>query len=312
MSELADRRIVVTGATGQVGRPLAEALAATNEVIALGRFGDADQRARLEAAGVDCVVVDLASGDLSAAPGAADHVLNFSVAKSQRWDVDLAVNADAVGHLMSRYRDARSMLHCSTTAVYRPSATATAEGEPEFFDEQHGHGDHHRDLLPTYSISKVAGEAVARFAAVEFGLPTTIARLNVPYGDGGGWPAFHLLMLLGDIEIPVHPDGSRYQPIHDDDLVRDVPALLDLASVPATTINWSGDVVVSVEEWCRHLGALVGVEPRFVTNDTTIPSAVVDTARQREHLPPRAVDWRDGFRRMVAATNPHLLDGADS
>jgi nucleoside-diphosphate-sugar epimerase len=45
---LEDQRILVTGATGQVALPVALALAAKNEVIALARFKDAALRARLE------------------------------------------------------------------------------------------------------------------------------------------------------------------------------------------------------------------------------------------------------------------------
>ena len=45
--------------------------------------------------------------------------------------------------------------------------------------------------METYSIAKIAAEAVARYGARRFELPTTIARLTVPYGDNGGWPAIH-------------------------------------------------------------------------------------------------------------------------
>lgn len=39
--ERAKRKVLITGATGQVARPVAEALAAQDEVWAIGRFGDA-------------------------------------------------------------------------------------------------------------------------------------------------------------------------------------------------------------------------------------------------------------------------------
>ena len=45
-------------------------------------------------------------------------------------------------------------------------------------------------MAPTYSISKIGAEVVARFAAKEFGLPTIITRLNTPYGSNGGWPYY--------------------------------------------------------------------------------------------------------------------------
>jgi UDP-glucuronate 4-epimerase len=76
-------------------------------------------------------------------------------------------------------------------------------------------GDSHRvwDFLATYSLSKIAAEAMARFCARHLSLPTTIARLNVPYGDNGGWPAVHVDMMLAGMAIPVHTDGpSTYSP----------------------------------------------------------------------------------------------------
>ena len=96
-------------------------------------------------------------------------------------------------------------------------------------------GDNHKLLFPTYSISKIAGEAVARCTARILRVPTTIARLNVPYCDNGGWPYYHMEMMLASIPIPVPPGGpARYNPIHEDDIIATVPKLLEIASVPAT------------------------------------------------------------------------------
>src|SRR5262245_32554192 len=98
---LTDRRILVTGATGQVAFPVARALAADNHVIAVARFKDEQKRAQLEAAGVGCVGVDFAKGSLDGIPGDVDYVCNFAVVKSNRWDVDIAGNAEAAGLLMA-------------------------------------------------------------------------------------------------------------------------------------------------------------------------------------------------------------------
>ena len=76
------RRVLITGPTGQVGLPVALALAEHNDVIGVARFGDGAARERLEAAGVTCIAADLVAGDLSAVPAAVDHVANFAVAKT--------------------------------------------------------------------------------------------------------------------------------------------------------------------------------------------------------------------------------------
>jgi len=224
-------RVLVTGATGQVALPVTLALARENYVTALARFKDAQLRARLESAGVRCVSVDLARGDFDDVPSGVDYVCNFAVVKSNRWDVDVTGNAEAVGLLMSHCRDARAFLHCSSTGVYEAAGgTPQRESDPL--------GDNHRVMMPTYSISKIAAEAVVRTTCRIFGVPTTIGRLNVPYGDNGGWPAFHLALMRAGQPVPVHPDGpSRFNPIHEDDIIEMLGGMLAIASVPATIVN---------------------------------------------------------------------------
>ncbi|QXC59616.1 NAD(P)-dependent oxidoreductase [Aquihabitans sp. G128] len=302
---LEGKRIVVTGATGQVAGPLAESLAAAgNEVIAAARFSDAAAKERLESAGVTCATVDLQNGDLSALPReGVDAVLNFAVSKTQRWDIDLRVTAEAPGDLMAWCRPER-FLHCSTTGVYKPKGH-----EP--ITEKDALGDNHAVLMPTYSIAKIAAETVVRFASRQFGVPTTIARLNVPYGGpAGGWPLFHLLMMQGGMAIPVHADApSTYCPIHQDDIDASVPALLDAASLDPTVVNWGGSEAVSVEEWCTYLGDLTGIEPTFETSADTLESVIVDTTKMASITGPTTVGWQDGFRRLVEAHDPSLLVG---
>ena len=119
----------------------------------------------------------------------------------------------------------------------------------------------------TYSVCKIAAEGVARTTARLEDLPTTIARLNVPYGDNGGWPAFHLEMILADQPVPVHPEAPNlFNPIHDDDIVRQLDSLLDAATVPATIVNWGGSEQVSIEEWSAYLGELAGRDAKFATH----------------------------------------------
>jgi len=292
---LTDRRILVTGPTGQVALPVTLALAAHNEVVGLARFRDPVARATLEAVGVRCIETNLAAGEFSDVPSDVDYVLNLAVVKSNRWDVDLAANAEAAGLLMAHCRGATAFLHCSSTGVYQPAGLHPLA-------ETDALGDNHRVMMETYSIAKIAAEAVVRTSARQFEVPTTIARLNVPYGDNGGWPAFHLAMIEAGQPVPVHPDRpNRFNPIHEDDIIRTIPALLAAAAVPATIVNWGGSEAVDLEEWCAFLGELVGREATFVETDATIGGVTIDTTKMTELIGPTQVDWRDGLRRMVAA-----------
>jgi nucleoside-diphosphate-sugar epimerase len=303
--ELRGKTVVVTGATGQVAEPVAIALAADNEVVAGARFRDAAARQRLESAGVRCVPIDLVSGDVSGLPADADYVVNFAVAKSNEWEADLRANSGGLAYLMEHHRAASAFLHCSTTGIYKPMGHHVfAEGDPL--------GDNHGvwPFLRTYSICKIAAESTALWAADRFALPTTIARLSVPYGDRGGWPAIHLEMMINGSDIPVHVDApSTYHPIHGDDIIAMVPGLLGVAGTPATVVNWGGSQAVSIEAWCGYLGEVTGLAPGFAPTTETIDSVEIDLTRMHELVGPTHVDWRDGMRRMVESRHPELLKG---
>jgi UDP-glucuronate 4-epimerase len=297
---LAGSTIVITGVTGQVARPLAVALAQDNEVFGAARFSDQAARDELEKAGVHCVPIDLLAGDVSGLPADADYVLNFAVAKTNDWETDLAANSGGLAYLMEHHRNATAFLHCSTTGVYKP------EGHRKFAEDG-PLGDNHGvwPFLRTYSICKIAAEGTARWAAQRHGLPTTIARLSVPYGDGGGWPAIHLHMMLSGHPVPVHVDApSVYHPLHADDIFAMVPRLLGAASVPATTVNWGGSEGVSIEEWCTFLAGLTGCEATFAPTESTIDSVEIDTTRMHELIGPTTVPWREGMERMARALHP--------
>lgn len=290
---------LLTGVTGQVAESVAVALAADHEVVGLARFTDAAARDRLESAGVRCVVADLASADFADVPPGADALVNFAVVKSQRWDLDLRSNAEGIGLLTAHVRPGR-LLHCSSTGVYAPAGV-------EVLDERSPLGDNHRAIMPTYSISKIAAEEVVRTMCRLLEVPTTIARLNVPYGVGPdgtprGWPAFHLAMMEAGMPIPLFPgEPNLFNPIDLDDIAATVPALLDAATVPATVLNWAGHEQVGLEEWCRYLADRCGYDARFEATTSTIGGVTVDTTAMEAVTGPNRVAWRDGFGRLADA-----------
>lgn len=298
-----DKKILVTGPTGQVALPVALHFAEHNEVWAIARFSDAAKREKLEAGGVRCARADLADGDFAGVPEDFDYVLHFAVAKSPTADfeTDLRANGEAAGMLMSHCRRARAFFHCSTTGVYQAD-------DHNLLREDSPLGDNHRVMMPTYSISKIATEVVVRFASREFGLPTIIARLNTPYGETGGWPYYHLLMMKSGVPIPVHIDApSVYVPFHQDDIIRTIPPLLEAASVPAKTINWCGQEQVSIEEWCAYMAELTGLTPKFAPTENTLESVITDNSEMQKLVGPAQVHWKDGIRRMIEKLQPDWL-----
>ncbi len=296
-------RIVITGATGQVGLPLTHALARENTVFALGRFAKPEDVAKIEALGAQAVRVDLATGDLSAVPSDADYVLNFAVVRSNTpdFDGDLAMNAEGAGLLFGHCRPKRAFVHCSSAAVYQwKNGEPVSEGDPL--------GDHHRVMMPTYSLCKIAAESVVRFCARQWNVPTTIARLGVPYGDNGGWPWYHLMMMKAGVPIPLHASGpNRFPLFHEEDSARTLETLFEMASVPATVVNWAGSDETSIEDWCAELGKLTGLTAKFDRTEKTLAPLPLDVRKLEARAGKSRVAWRDGIRRMVAARNPELL-----
>ena len=137
---------------------------------------------------------------------------------------------------------------------------------------------------------------------------TVIARLNTPYGETGGWPWYHLLMMKNGVPIPVHSDGpSQYTLLHQRDIIRTLPGLVAAARVPALVVNWCGREHVSIEEWCTYLGELTGLEPKFERTERTLQSVMTDDARMRALVGPAEVPWTQGLREMVEALAPELL-----
>ncbi|MBC8364331.1 MAG: NAD(P)-dependent oxidoreductase [Actinobacteria bacterium] len=294
-----DRRILVTGLTGQIGHPVARILAQDNEVWGAARFSAEGSRERAESIGVTTVAVDLETGDYDGLPDDFTHVVHFAAWMGPRPDHDRALraNAEATGLLMQHCRSAEAFLVASTNSVYRPNDDPMyqyVEGDPL--------GDPASPFSPTYSMSKNAQEAVARTMARALGLRTTIARINASYGPNGGLPAYHGDWVAAGQPVPLRAPGpNAYSPIHEDDLGAQVAPLLDAASTPATIVNWCGDEVVTAEEWCALFGECLGVEPELVYGDVpgSQPGSAADPTRRIELTGPCTVPWREGMAAMI-------------
>jgi nucleoside-diphosphate-sugar epimerase len=299
-------RILVTGVTGQVAGPLARNLvAAGNTVFGASRFADAADRRKVEESGVVPVVLDLEAAALDEVPDGLDYVIHMAVSKDTDFTRALAANAEGTAFLIEKVAGVRGFLHCSTCGVYEPNGlTPHVETDPL--------GDNHRPMgfLPTYSISKIAGESAARYASRRFGVPTVIARLDVPYGPTHGWPKIMVQLAQAGIPTTVHPDGPNlHNFLHDDDMLASLPYLLAQASVPPPVFNWCSPELVSIEEWTAELTKLTGVEIPLQVTTASIPPNPVDPSKLLALGWQPSVGWREGFRRLAETSFPDLLRG---
>jgi nucleoside-diphosphate-sugar epimerase len=296
---LSGEKVLITGAAGQIGLPLALHLAEQNEVWGLARFSDPVARGRLEAAGVVPVKHDLGDADFAAVPADFTYVIHLAAHMSgTSYDEAIAVNAEGTGLLLQHCRTAKAALVMSTHSVYKP------HDDPwHVFVETDPLGDVNSTVTPTYSMSKIGQEAVARFCARAFGLPVIIARMNASYGPNGGLPAYHLDSVATGQPITTRWDPCMYSPIYEDDINVQAAALLGAATVPATIVNWAGDEPVSVQEWAGYMGELVGRPAEVVVKEIpgTLRGSVADNTRRKSITGPCRVGWREGLRRTWEA-----------
>ncbi|WP_380873678.1 dehydratase [Sphingomonas sp. DBB INV C78] len=303
-ADIEGKRILITGATGQFAKPLVAAYAGRAQVFAAARYGKEEDRAEIAAMGATPVRIDLSDpASLETIPE-VDYVVNAAVAKTGDFDRDLQENAEGVGFLIAKCRNAKAFVHISTTGVYAYEGLAPRK-------ETDALGDNHRSMMPTYSIAKIATESVCRFAAKTYGVPTVIARMSVPYGDNGGWPWYHLLMMQNGVPITIHPEGPNlYSPLHVDDYVEKILYLLGAATKEVVTTNFGGSQAASVEEWCEYIGELTGFTPIFQKDEAAFGALSIDTTKMHSLIGETKVDWRDGIRRMIKALAPDTLKTA--
>jgi nucleoside-diphosphate-sugar epimerase len=300
---VATKKILITGATGQVARPIAESLAADaeNEVWCLGRFGDAGVRAALERLGITTWGWDMGRDDLDGLPDDFTHVLHAAALRdTDDFDAAMRVNVVGTGRLMTHCRSARAFLFVSAFAVYK------------YVDSEHCYAETdalggHTPWMPAYAPSKIATEGVVRAFADTLGLPTVIARLNTAYGPygHGGVPIRFFKLMLSDQPIAI-PKGFMdwSSPIHTDDLARQVPLLWDRAAVEPLIVNWAGDEPLSVVEMMESIAELTGVKVKFEATDMTRSSFLSDNTYRQSLIGECHVRWADGIPRVLNSHFP--------
>jgi nucleoside-diphosphate-sugar epimerase len=301
------QRILVTGATGQVARPLAEKLNAKNEVFAAARFSDPQAKKELEEAGIRTAKFPMGDEDLSSLPD-VDYVFHCGCNVDPKTpEIGLAQNAEGSGFLMQRYKDVKAFLHMSSSSVYRVAASSS---EPIREDNELGG---YAGYSPHYAMSKLASEAVVRYQARALGLPTIITRLDVAYGTRGhgGVPMIIFEFMKNGMSYTRAESGDSYcSLIHEDDIADQAQALILKAAVPAPVVNLGGDEIASVEDVIGYIESLTGLKMKMETGkDASWGMKVLDNTLRKELGGPCQVAWKDGVRSALTARHPDAIVG---
>lgn len=304
-------KILISGASGQVARPLATLLAQENEVWGIARFAEpaarsgeyfptAGTRAELDEVGVTTRAIDLRSPDLSQLPEDFTYVLNLSWWRADLSHLDeaLRTNVEAAGLLLQHCRKAKAALVMSGMGIY------TGSNDPwHAYTETDPIGRGATAYAATSPASKLGLEAVARFCARAFDLPTVITRLNTFMGPPSSFPGMHIGAVLEDRPMVAPDDPNPHSPIHTDDMAWQLEAMLDAASVPAYIVNWCGDEVTTAQEWTRTASELSGKKGEISVR-TPEPGSphgtVADPTRRRSITGPCRTDFWSSFRELYA------------
>ena len=293
-----NEKILISGASGEVALPLLNFLSGDNEVWGVARLADPAARQKIERAGARAVALDVVEGDYSALPDDFTYVLHLAWYRGGQGDFDGAVrvNGEATGRVLYHCRKAKAALVMSSTAIYAPR-----EDPWDFPKEDAAIGGANVPWALTSGVSKIAQETTARFCAREFGLPVVITRLNTVYGNGPRFlPVMNMDAVAQGREVTARWDPMPHTPIHTDDICQQLEAMLGAASAPANIVNWGGDDMITVQDWCRMAGEFAGVEAKVVTQPSpnATRTAASDQTKRRSITGPSKVAFADAYRQI--------------
>ncbi len=227
-------RILITGATGFIGRHLVERLAPEHEIIAMVR-----RQPTVRHPSVQYIEQDLAVPlDESRLPQALDVVIHqAALIDTERANPHdpFCVNVAATWQLLTYAAKAgiRSFVYASTGGVYGCRKDPLREGDP-------------LNPLDLYSLTKAQAEFAVHAATGNF--HKIILRYFFPYGVGtpNPIPTFVQRAVAGEVIDRLEGGGPRFNPLHISDAVEATVRALSLTG--DHTINIAGTEITTFAE----------------------------------------------------------------
>jgi nucleoside-diphosphate-sugar epimerase len=276
-------RILLTGATGLIGREVVRQAPADWELVTV---------ARAQVPGVATVTADLTEpGFASLLPDHLDAVVHLAQARDYRHFPDcapgvVAVNVTATAALLDHaVRRGAAVLLASTATVYEPRSEPLTEDAPV-------------RVRSIYAASKRSAELLAIPYAAQ--VPVRALRIFTTYGPERDGRLVADLIHRVDNGHAVTVQGERglmTSPIHTSDVARAVvaavqrpPAVgeLDLVNV--------GGAALGIRDMAEAIGRRLGREPVFEAREGEPPCFVADRTKAERVLDlPEPLSFAEGL-----------------
>jgi nucleoside-diphosphate-sugar epimerase len=247
--EIADKRVLVTGATGFIGgRVVARLLSQGAHVRALVR--NPEKARALVSAGAEVVLGDLSKPEnLREVVGGCDAVVHLAGVLNEFKPLEYfrTVNVAGTRALAEAALDSgvKRFLHASSIVVYGPVGRID-ERSPR------------RPAAIPYCLTKAEAQTVVEQLARERGLPVIIVQPSQVYGPGDETWTLGPMRLLkaGLVVLPSH-GRALLQPIYVEDLVDGILLALERGRTGESYLL-CGARIVTVAEFFSHHARIVG------------------------------------------------------
>ena len=287
------KTIVLTGASGLLGRQLTQNLAAENRVHAMVRTVPDDPvqgveyhkvdlssnwtTGKLPRTGIDVVIHLAQSAHFRDVPEKALDVFNVNVASTAKL-LDYAWRAGS-----------KQFIYASSGGIYGTGADAFHENSPITATGNLGY----------YLGSKLSGEVLTQSYVRQM----QVAVLRFFFIYGAGQNRSMLIPRLVDSVREGRPiiltgkDGLRINPIHVSDAAAAVTAVL--GTKESATYNVAGEEMVSLGELCRKIELLVGRPASFVASAGAAMDIVADISAMKSRLHTPIVRLATGLKDLL-------------